>query len=385
MVRPIGRMRAGPAMQWMANRFELSRNDGSGNVRPMEGLRGFAVFLVFLVHYATLMTPWMPMSSAIASAAKAIHMIGNAGVDLFFVLSGYLIYGSLMSRQQAFLPFMRRRVARIYPAFLVVFAIYLLLSFVQPGASKIPHGAAAACLYIVENLLLLPGIFPIDPIITVAWTLSYEMLYYLVLPPLLLLLGMRTRSSTWRCGFFSVAGLVILVACAVYIGPIRLVMFIAGILLSEAMRAKIAAPRAGVVLAVVLATFLFATTPYVDPVAWVAKTLTLFCAFFLLCQHCFSLPQSWLARAFSLAPVRWLGNMSYSYYLLHGLALKVIVQVLYAVVPTVRHETAFILAALMPIFFLTLLPAAALFLLVERPLSLNQRGRVHAATAPAIN
>ncbi|WP_280154892.1 hypothetical protein [Piscinibacter sp. XHJ-5] len=44
-------------MRWLVRRLELSRGD-SQNVLPMEGLRGVAVFLVFLVHFATLSEPW---------------------------------------------------------------------------------------------------------------------------------------------------------------------------------------------------------------------------------------------------------------------------------------------------------------------------------------
>lgn len=225
----------------MAQKFELSRNDGSGNVRPMEGLRGFAVFLVFLVHYATLMSPFILKTPGISTAVEAIHSIGNAGVDLFFVLSGYLIYGSLMARRQGFVPFMRRRIARIYPAFLVVLLVYVVLSFLQPTTSKIPSGTHQSILYILQNMLLLPGIFKIDPIITVAWSLSYEMLYYIILPPLILLLKLRARPAVWRVGFFVLAGGTILGACAVYGGPIRLAMFVSGILLHEALPAKVKA------------------------------------------------------------------------------------------------------------------------------------------------
>ncbi|MDQ2820457.1 MAG: acyltransferase [Pseudomonadota bacterium] len=372
-------------MQWLSTKFELARNDGAGNVRPMEGLRGCAVFLVFLVHYATLMAPWMTKTPALAGAAEAIHAIGNAGVDLFFVLSGYLIYGSLMAHPQPYTSFMRRRIARIYPAFLAVFAVYLLLVFMQPRAGKIPAGGMAAFIYIVENLLLLPGIFKIDPIITVAWSLSYEMLYYLLLPPIILALGMRARSSAWRCTFFAILGVILLVTGAVCDGPMRLVMFIAGILLHEAMRAKMAPPRAGLTVALVMAGLYFMTAPYFGAAAWAARITTLFFTFFFLCLHCFSLPRSWLGHAFSVTPLRWLGNMSYSYYLLHGLALKLLVIVLQKVFPDVHNETLFVLGALPIVFFLTLIPAAALFLLVERPLSLKPSRRHTAAPTSIIN
>jgi peptidoglycan/LPS O-acetylase OafA/YrhL len=110
----------------VSTQFELSRRGDAQNVRSMEGLRGFAVLLVFLVHYVALISPWITKNSQLDRILVAIHTIGNAGVDLFFVLSGYLIYCSMMGRPQGAMRFLRRRVARIYPAFCVVFGLYLV-------------------------------------------------------------------------------------------------------------------------------------------------------------------------------------------------------------------------------------------------------------------
>src|SRR5438309_10986860 len=99
-------MRAG---EWFSDKFEISRGLQGQNVRPMEGLRGLAVSLVFLVHYVGLVRPWLESHQVLNAVATAMHTIGNTGVDLFFVLSGYLIYGSLMSEPQPFGNFIRRR------------------------------------------------------------------------------------------------------------------------------------------------------------------------------------------------------------------------------------------------------------------------------------
>ena len=48
---------------WLARQFELSRGGEAANVRPMEGMRGFAVFLVFIVHYVSLAKPWIATGS----------------------------------------------------------------------------------------------------------------------------------------------------------------------------------------------------------------------------------------------------------------------------------------------------------------------------------
>jgi exopolysaccharide production protein ExoZ len=263
-------------MGWIANQFELSRGGAGQNVLPMEGLRGFAVFLVFLVHYATLMGPWITPNSGTDALAKTIHSIGNAGVDLFFVLSGYLIYGSLIARKKPFTAFMRKRIERIYPAFTCVFLLYAMLSFLSPADSKIPPGAYDGTLYLIQNFLLLPGLFPIEPMITVAWSLSYEMFYYLMIPATIMVFGLRERSSRWRVVFFFGLAMVIALYCATRGGPVRLNMFIAGILLHEALRARQIKSPPGMVAWLALAAGLaIISLPFNGSTPFAIKTMLL--------------------------------------------------------------------------------------------------------------
>jgi exopolysaccharide production protein ExoZ len=357
--------------QYLTRQFELSRGGGAHNVRPMEGLRGFAVSLVFLVHYVTLVKPWIS-SVTLITFANAIHTLGNAGVDLFFVLSGYLIYGSLISRPQNFLKFMSRRVIRLYPVFIVVFVAYLALSFIFPAESKIPSPIGSGLIYLVANFLLLPGLLPIEPMITVAWSLSYEMFYYLAIPPVIAFFNLRQRSSAWRVWFFSAAAIGAATYCAVFGGHIRLTMFISGVLLHEALAGRKWLHPGGFVGLLALAVGLLSTLlPMPGSTGSAIKVGILFCAFFLLCMACFQDSLAPLPRAFSWTPLRWLGNMSYSYYLVHGLTLKAIFLVLAVVMPASGNGGSLIFWGLLPIMFaLTLIPAAALFLVVERPFSL---------------
>jgi peptidoglycan/LPS O-acetylase OafA/YrhL len=358
-------------MRWLARYFELSRSSAGHNLRPMEGLRGFAVFLVFLVHYSTLVMQTITQGSDLDRFLHQVHALGNAGVDLFFVLSGYLIYGSLMDRSQDYFGFLRRRIKRIYPVFCVVFVIYLVLSFQYPAESKIPDGDGEAWLYILQNLLLLPGVFPIEPMITVAWSLSYEMLYYIVLPIVMGLFGIKRRSKRWRVVFFSVIAIGILLYCGANGGRVRLAMFLSGILLYEALLDKTAAaPRCGLALLILIGGMLAAITPFPGTAGDSIKMAILFSTFFVVCHACFSQPDSWFSRGFGWTPMRWLGNMSYSYYLLHGLALKVGGMLLFSRLTPAGHETFFVVAMLPLLFVLTLLPATFIYLLIERPFSL---------------
>ena len=54
----------------------------------MEGLRGYAVFLVFLVHYAVRSGAWVAPLSITGTMVAYLHQAGLTGVDLFFELSG---------------------------------------------------------------------------------------------------------------------------------------------------------------------------------------------------------------------------------------------------------------------------------------------------------
>ena len=65
-------------------------------IQTMEGLRGLAVTLVFLVHYNTLFSAWLEPNSATWHSAKFITSIGRIGVDLFLAITGYLIYGAVI-------------------------------------------------------------------------------------------------------------------------------------------------------------------------------------------------------------------------------------------------------------------------------------------------
>lgn len=362
-----------PIRAWLTEQFEVSRGLGGQNVRPMEGLRGIAVFLVFLVHYVALIRPWIESHAWLNSFATGIHTVGNTGVDLFFVLSGYLIYGSLIARPQPFIGFMRRRIQRIYPAFIAVFVLYIALSYVFPEQNKIPADVPAAIIYLGQNFLLLPGIFPIEPMITVAWSLSYEITYYLAIPLVIGAFALRRQKPAIRIAFFAIAAAVLAVACLGG-GPVQLVLFIAGIILYEAINSfGVRAP--GSLLAAGAVALGFATTLIVPEgaVGFTGRTFVLCGAFFVLCLTCFCRPEAVVTRVFSLTPVRWLGNMSYSYYLIHGLSLKGFFLALALLLPKGGNEAVYFWSLLPIMFGLSLIPPAILFVAIERPFSLVKK------------
>ena len=356
---------------WIKNTFEIGHASHK-TIRPMEGIRGFAVFLVFLVHYVTLIEPWLLQNSVASQSAEHLRRIGNLGVDLFFVLSGFLIYGMLIEKPRPFKSYLTRRIQRIYPTFTVVFIIYLALSVAFPAESKIPGDLSNAVIFILQNFLLLPGLFEITPIITVAWSLSYEFFYYLVIPILIAALCMRAWRFQYRLLFFLSVSVFGFAYFSLHGGPVGLLMFIPGILVYEFLASKsvrvlppIGLPSLFLALAVVVVLSDLGTNGW-----W--KYALLYILFFVFCLECF-LFSGLTSRIFTSSPLRWLGNMSYSYYLIHGLSLKAIFLLLSKVYPPVQDGSLMFWMLLPLVFFLTLIPSTVLFIFVEKPYSLTSR------------
>ncbi|GAB3957538.1 hypothetical protein GCM10027614_73210 [Micromonospora vulcania] len=155
----------------------------------MTGLRWIAALLVFGFHAATMRIIAEPDYKAVIDQMFAL---GLSGVQFFFVLSGFVLVWSARpgdSRRT----FWRRRVAKIYPNHLVLWAAALLVAwwFADP---VLPAAA-------LENLLLLqawdprPGWF--YSINTVSWSLSCEFFFYLCLPLVLPLLRRARPALLW--------------------------------------------------------------------------------------------------------------------------------------------------------------------------------------------
>jgi peptidoglycan/LPS O-acetylase OafA/YrhL len=99
----------------------------AGWMPPLDGLRGLAILLVMLFHYGTALN----RSKLPQHALSIVAELGWTGVDLFFVLSGFLITGILLDSRGAdnyFSSFYFRRVLRIFPLYyfslLLVFFLY---------------------------------------------------------------------------------------------------------------------------------------------------------------------------------------------------------------------------------------------------------------------
>lgn len=345
---------------------------GHSTIVPLEGLRAIAAFMVFIVHYTAQFTPWIDQDSITWELIKYYRHLGSKGVELFFVISGFLIYGMLIRREEPFVQYMFRRIKRLYPTFIVMLLIYIVLSFLFPHESKFPNGIIETIQYITLNFLMIPGIYPIEPIITVAWSLSYEMFFYLSVPIIIWILNLRNWPAINRIILLLLAS--ILGFSLVFFGydsHSKILLFMSGMLLYEFHAMKGESKEIHTFNYCIIIIIIALVTIKILNLAYIYSLLVLFVGFFYLCMSSFD-SRTTLSRFCSSTLLRCYGNMSYSYYLVHGITLKFFFLIFGYFFPA-NHQWEFIVYYLfIPVFIITWITSTVLFISVEKPFSLTK-------------
>lgn len=292
----------------------------------LDGMRGMCIAAVVAYH-----------ACAIAHHSEWVRG-GFIGVSVFFTLSGFLITSLLLREASssggiALKNFWARRIRRLWPASFVVILVVAILSAADKLSVRASDAIAAA--WSVTNWHVIAGgqrqllhtiVGPLGP----TWSLAVEEQFYLVLA-LLLAIVTRLRRQLFALSLVAVAGIVVPVVLANVVTDwhpslefntvFRMPELFAGVLLAVWQRqgsrffvgrkAADAIAAAGVVA--LLCAFLF--VDYSPP--WLLRggyTLVAVVSAFTiagLLQH------GYAATAMSWLPLRWLGTISYSLYLVH--------------------------------------------------------------------
>lgn len=156
----------------------------------VQALRALAAWLVVMHHVMQIFFDFKGDSVL----GQLLVEKGAVGVDIFFVISGLVIYLSTQGRQQSPGHFMLNRILRIAPAYWLYSALMALLLLFAPAL--MPGQQGFELTHFIQSLLFIPaenpGGFGLFPTLSVGWTLNYEMLFYLLLS-LTFLLGERYR------------------------------------------------------------------------------------------------------------------------------------------------------------------------------------------------
>lgn len=180
-----------------AGAFPSSAISASG-VRPripeLDGLRGIAVGMVLIWHFVgSILDPSLGTWTKIAYNTL---ILGRTGVDLFFVLSGFLITGIILDKTQSAPRFLEifyiRRVLRIVPSYIllvIVFWIIVIWGVENTDFNTTTplwrHLTFTQNLWMADHNLWGPGA------ISVTWSVAIEEQYYLIFPFVSILLPRR--------------------------------------------------------------------------------------------------------------------------------------------------------------------------------------------------
>ena len=153
-----------------------TRNSASEQLRSVQCLRAIAALFVVGFHSTLLLHDnFAPTSKAWGN--------GNSGVDLFFVISGFIMIVSsrrLLGHADGWHRFISLRLVRIVPMYWLATIAKLLAIAAIP---EIARHTSLTTWNIIASFLFLPsfdGTGVIRPVLAVGWTLSYEMLFYVV-------------------------------------------------------------------------------------------------------------------------------------------------------------------------------------------------------------
>lgn len=246
---------------------------------------------------------------------------GSAGVDIFFVISGFVmaistrtVFATTAARLDAAWMFMKRRLLRIAPLYWFYTLLKAAILLALPGLavrSSLEPGHLAA------SLLFIPAVSPwglIEPTLPVGWTLNFEMLFYAVFALAIASGAPRIRFCLLAFLAVFIAGLAVpaSVPLAFYAQPI-LFEFLLGACIAHAhIHYRRLPPSAGL-LSIGVGLVLMFGVPW-DASAnrfftWgIAAALVVLGAVWL---------EPWIARARMAVPLSFLGDASYSIYLSH--------------------------------------------------------------------
>jgi peptidoglycan/LPS O-acetylase OafA/YrhL len=287
----------------------------------LDGVRGLAVLVVMVFHFRA---PDLPKWAAAAVG------VGWCGVDLFFVLSGFLITGILLeTRERAgCLPvFWMRRVLRIFPLYLLALAV--LLEFPPPGWGPPPGDRPYYWLYL-NNWWFLLGNAEGNHVLGHFWSLAVEEQFYLLWPLAVWLLPPRWTLRAAVIGMAVAMGARALAvlsdvpAEAVYRGTLfRLDALLAGaacavlVRSAEWGRLRAASWRGLVVSAcgMAMTLALARSTHYQNEWIQLFGYAFLWCGAACLILQCAIAPGDW--RWFGVGWLRTLGRYSYGLYVWH--------------------------------------------------------------------
>lgn len=343
------------------------QHSGESRYASIDGLRGYLAFGVF-VHHSVI--TWIFLRTGVIGfpPSNFYSMLGQGSVALFFMITGFLFWSRLLTqgRQHDWLAFGVSRVFRLYPLYLpLMLAVFITVFYLQGWQLKdsVPQLLKQGLLWLTFDR---PDVnqYPQTGMLisNVTWTLAYEVFFYLALPLAALIFVYR---GNWFQVVLCLIGIYTLYQLVGWEHSLKkhfLASFLGGIAAAYWVRRPQLVAWSRTTLASVVALVALALAFTVFNRAFKTAPLFLLSLFFVIVAS-----GNTLFGALKPRSIRWLGEISYSTYLLHGFVLWLIVQRLPMALHLDARETWVFLPLMMVCTCLLILISSATFLYIEKP------------------
>lgn len=177
------------------------RSESQRHIVALDGVRGIAIIGVLLTHSIATITWVIP--HPLQDQVNGVAELGVLGVDLFFVLSGFLITGILLDAKGSshyFRNFYAKRFLRLFPVYYtyLLFTGTVLPVLIRLAHSSLNHYQGNWWWYVLYVSNWKPGNGAHDAWLGQFWSLAVEEQFYIVWPSVVLLLS--RRHLAWLCG-----------------------------------------------------------------------------------------------------------------------------------------------------------------------------------------
>ena len=153
-------------------------------IAALDGIRGFAILLIIFFHYYDVDGQFA--RGSIPAYVLSLTRLTWTGIDLFFILSGFLIGGILLEARESptyYRTFYIRRAYRILPLYAVIIALYWITTPFFPLTG--PPVPAFVYMTLTQNIWVALGRHLTSSWLLVTWTIATEEQFYLVAPAMI--------------------------------------------------------------------------------------------------------------------------------------------------------------------------------------------------------
>lgn len=280
---------------------------------------------------------------------------GNNGVDIFFVLSGFIILHTQLQKKRTLFEFLKLRIIRVVPIYWFVSLALIFCYLILPSSAF--NSQMPSIEHILKSLFFISGVNSgaSVPIVGVGWTLELEMLFYLIF-------GLSLFFTQWNKSYIFI--LLFLLIFILTTSNVILIEFLFGMLIAIVFNTLQLQNRHGLLIAsigflLLLTSINNSNNLYLNRVIiWgIPSSMIIFGLVY--------------AKQYDQRLLKYLGDASYSIYLVHAFLISAFYKLITLLSFSINYDILALICLIVTIIF-----GSAIYSFVEKPLTVFIRSKL---------